>query len=781
MKYNWATTKQTEYQRGLIKKYGYVPAFLSCLSRYIFFHSLMKFAIPLTSLIAQHAKEVLEKNRQLFKELKAEKAVSRIASYSSIGGMILSKKEQEERIRAWDSFWDASKKAKLKSEILTHGQAFGFKTTSFSLFYDTLDKHFEPVEVAEYAKVPAFFLNEFLAVRNGFYTVSTLVKIPFVKDIKTQKDVVVIDRKQTNETFLGTLKNDFEKLLNYSFIAIFLILLWAFRRIELVIITMIPIAVSWMLTTGMMGLFGLQFNIINIIVCTLIFGIGVDYSIFMTAALQKELTYGKRELPTYKTSILLSVTTTILGIGVLVFAKHPALKSIALIAIIGIFSALFITFVIQPLVFGFIVSNRVNKGKPPYEIKRFIHSSLSFLYYGLGGFVISILSVIGMKMLPFPKKRKLKAFHFVFSKFSQSVLMSYPSVRRKIVNNHDENFAKPAIIIANHTSFLDILAIAMLSPKIVFLVSDWVYNSPIFGKGVRLAGFYPVSNGIDNGVEHLREKVQQGFSLMVFPEGTRSEDNNIKRFHKGAFYLAEKLGLDIVPIVIHGYSQVLPKGDFIINGGKTTVEILKRISPEAADFGKDYAARTKKMSAYFKTHYRNMRLRLEGPDYFDKMLINSFAYKETAVISAVKKDLSMHGNSYYALNKLLSDTARIMHVADDYGQLDVLLVLREPQRKVVTFIANEEKRSVAKMNYIVQKRNIIYAESWIDALDNSDDVILISAGIGLNDTENKISEANMIILLRTPHLKDTIVNFGFAIESESEGLIVLKKHDERAL
>ena len=77
----------------------------------------------------------------------------------------------------------------------------------------------------------------------------------------------------------------------------------------------------------------------------------------MTIALQKEHTFGKIELPTYRTSILLSVATTILGIGVLIFAKHPALKSISLIAIIGIFSALLMTFIIQPLVFNFFVKN----------------------------------------------------------------------------------------------------------------------------------------------------------------------------------------------------------------------------------------------------------------------------------------------------------------------------------------------------------------------------------------------------------------------------------------
>jgi 1-acyl-sn-glycerol-3-phosphate acyltransferase len=722
---------------------------------------------------------VLENNTKLFSALEKGKRTFEILNFSSIGGMVLSEKQQQQKIAEWNSFWSASKKVELQQNIILNGAAYGFKDSSFSKFYETLDKSFKPVSATEFMSVKSFFLEEFIAEKNGFYTISTLVKVPndkrdhFVNEIKKQRNIVVIDRQQTNETFLGMLKMNFEKLIDYSFIAIFLILLIAFRRVELVIVTIIPILVSWVLTTGIMAMFGLQFNIINIIVCTLVFGIGVDYSIFMTIALQKEFTFGKSELPTYKTSILLSVATTILGIGVLVFARHPALKSIALIAMIGIYSALLITFILQPLVFKFFADDRVKKARPPFEIKRLIHSTLSFTYYGLSGFLISVIGTIVMKIIPISKKAKLRAFHFLFSKFSQSVLMSYPSITRKISNAHNEKFEKPAVIIANHASFLDILAVAMLDPKIVFLVSDWVYNSPIFGKGVRLAGFYPVSSGIDNGIEHLREKVDQGFSLMVFPEGTRSESNSIQRFHKGAFYLAEKLQLDIIPVVIHGYSEVLPKNDFIINGGTTTVEILARIAPDDIRFGNDYAERTKKMSVFFKAHYQKMRMDLEGPGYFKKMIVNSFDYKEFRVIQSVKKDLQANLEAYHQFKTLFPAKAKILHIANDYGQLDVLLALQEPQRKIVSYIADDDKRAVAKSNYIVSKKNIAYVESVEAIPQNKYDVVLISdKNVGLD----KLAVlTDTIILMRTPNLKQTLHNFGFELESELADILILKK------
>jgi 1-acyl-sn-glycerol-3-phosphate acyltransferase len=728
--------------------------------------------------------EVLNNNNILFAALEKEKKTSQIQNFSSIGGIVFSEAMQKQKIQEWNNFWSTQKKIKLKNQLISNGNIFGFKSNSFSQFYETLDKEFEPIPFSEYAKVKSFFLEEFIAQKNGFYTVSTLVKVPinkrdaFVNKIKAQENIVVIDRQETNETFLGTLKTNFEDLVNYSFIAVFFILVFAFRKIELVIISIIPIMISWIFTTGIMGLFSLQFNVVNIIVCTLIFGIGVDYSIFMTSALQKEHTFGKKQLASYRTSILLSVATTILGIGVLVFAKHPALKSISMISVIGIFSALLITFILQPLVFNFFVTNRVKKGQPPFEIKRLLHSILSFTYYGLGGFLLSVISVLLIKVIPFSKKSKLKAFHFVMSKFMQSVLISYPSIRRKIINTQNEKFEKPAVIIANHTSFLDILAVGMLSPKIIFLVSDWVYNSPIFGKGVRLAGFYPVSSGIDNGIEHLRAKVEQGFSLMVFPEGTRSVDNSIKRFHKGAFFLAEQFQLDIIPVVIHGYSEVLPKGDFVINGGRTTVEILNRISPDDLSFGKNYSERTKKMSTFFKGHYQKMRQDLEGSDYFKKIIFNSFDFKEMEVISAVKDDLNRNLGLYHKLNKYYIDSkAKVLHYGNDYGQLDILLSLQESQRKIVSFIQDEEKRAVAKTNYILKKRNIHYLEDKKDISQNNYNVVLISDK-NIENLEEVTKLADCIILINNTNLKDLIVNFGFKVDVEEDQLIILRKDIE---
>ncbi len=723
--------------------------------------------------------EALQHNSNLFSDLSKEKNQDKILNFSSVGGIVLSQAAQQQKIEKWNSFWTSQKKQFIKSELISEGSQLGFKPTTYNLFFDHLDFDFKPISADDYLKIKALQLQEFITEKNGFYTVSTLVKVApeqrdaFVKSASAKENVIAIDRQQMNETFFSTLKTDFNSLVNYSFVAVILILFFFFRRIELVIISCIPIALTGIVMAGIMGIFGIQMNIFSMIVCTLIFGHGVDFSIFMTSALQKEYSTGVNEIAVYRTSIILAVITTILGIGAMIFAKHPALTSISAVSLIGVFAALIITFIFYPILFKLFLSNRSKKGNPPFQLRTFIHGVLSFAYYGLSGIVMSVFSFTLMPIIPLSAKTKMKGFRYVVSKLMKSVLYSNPFISKKIINIYNETFEKPAVIIANHSSFIDILAIGSLSPKIIFLVSNWVYNSPIFGGIVRKAGFYPVSEGIEGGVEHLRKKVNEGYSLMVFPEGTRSENNVIKRFHKGAFFLAEEFKLDILPVVIHGASEAIPKGDFVIHKSALTVTILERIKPENLSYGNNYAERTKQISVFFKAEYRKIREQLEGPDYFKSMLINSYDYKEIEIGNSVKKDLKQNLETYYHLNEHILPKAKILHLGNDYGQLDVLLALQEPQRKIVSFINDEEKLLIAKTNYFLKKRKIVYAEKLESAFENEFDVLLISDENYKDDLEKNSSNSSFVILVNCSNLKNQFENF--EIISEEKALLVLKK------
>lgn len=674
------------------------------------------------------ANQALTRNAKLSNFLEKEKREGKILSYNSIGKVVLSEKDQQKKIENWQKFWNENKKDRTISELVSNGNKFGFNASAFDRFNENLNKTYSTLSLKNYSAIKALQISEFLSHENGFYTVSNVVKVDenkrdaFVEDVEKNHEALAIDRQQMNENFLGLLKNDFNTLINYSLLAIIFTIILFFRNFELTLLTMFPIVLTGIVTAGLLYFFGLELNIFSTVVCTLVFGVGDDFSIFLTKAMQKEHTTGKNELPTYRISIILAVFTTILSIGSLIFAKHPALHSLALVALIGMFSVIVITSTLYPFWFRFLIIKRTEKGLSPITLRLFLHSVLSFFYYGFFGFLISVCGSVFVRR---SKGKTLEIIKLIVAKFLTSVLYTNFFVRKKVIGNPNEDFSRPAIIIANHTSFLDTLAVAMVSYKIVFLVNDWVYNSPFFGKMVRALGFFPVSQGIENGIEKLREKVNQGYSLIVFPEAERSYNNDVKRFHKGAFYLAEELGIDILPLYIHGNSEVLPKGDFIIYDGSITVKVGDRISRTDERFGKNYSERTKKINAFFREEFARLRNELEDENYFKKKLILSFLYKETEVVKSVKEDFHNNKSVYFELNKHIPKDAVIFHIADDYGQKDILLTFQQAGRKIFSLINNTEKRVVAKNNYPVKTRKLFYIENRSE-INKKIDVLLVS-------------------------------------------------------
>ncbi|MFS4466557.1 1-acyl-sn-glycerol-3-phosphate acyltransferase [Maribacter sp. 2210JD10-5] len=728
--------------------------------------------------------KVMQRNDLIHAELEKLKKDNTIINYTSVGGLVKSNKTQLEKIKDWKRFWTLGKRDTLTKNLIDSGNGLGFKENSFSIFYKWLKKEFQPITLSAYDSVPSLSVNDYIVTdEKGSTTVTSLVKIEasqletIKEHFKTMPNTLFINRKQVNESFLGTLRNDFNSLLLYSLITVILILFVFYRSVSLTLVTGIPIMLTWFLTVGIMGLLGMEFNIFNIIICSFIFGLGVDYSIFITNGLLTEYRTGEKILPTHKTSIILSVITTIAGVGVMVFAKHPVLSTIAKVSLIGIFSAAFVAFTFQPLLFRLFIGS---SKKRPISLRYFVHSVLSFFYFGFSGFLFSIYAWIVMKIDPKSIEKKNLGFHKIVSKLMGSVLYTNPFVKKEIRNPLKETFEKPAMIIANHTSFLDILSIGMLHPKIIFLVNDWVYNSPVFGSAAKLVGAYPVSGGIENGEAYLKEKVAQGFSLIAFPEGTRSTSNKIKRFHKGAFYLAEQFNLDILPVLIHGNSEVLPKGSFVIRDGRITIEILPRITPGNTKYGADYTQKGKLLGAYFRNEFRRLRSDVETNGYWNKTILEHYRFKGERLYKRVKEDLHVNGEIYFSFLHQIDQKESILHISEDSGQLDFLLALDSIDRKIFTFLENPSERALLEHNFLTQQY------SRITVLDNIKEMPAIPINVLLLNikdfnlhllTTKLEQEINTVILFKASRtvVYEELLGFGFSIHVQSDNFIVLTK------
>ena len=109
--------------------------------------------------------------------------------------------------------------------------------------------------------------------------------------------------------------------------------------------------IGWIWILGLMRIFGIQFNIVNIILATFIFGQGDDYTIFVTEGLIRDYRTGRHTSASFLRSIRLSAFIMLAGMGALVLAEHPAMHSLGQITLIGMFVVFVMAIVVPPLLF----------------------------------------------------------------------------------------------------------------------------------------------------------------------------------------------------------------------------------------------------------------------------------------------------------------------------------------------------------------------------------------------------------------------------------------------
>lgn len=649
--------------------------------------------------------EMLRNNEELVKQLKTAAANGWIQKYSSFSNFIPSQALQQQKIKRWNQYWTAEKKQNLLTLLKSEGAKTGFSPTAFNNFENLLTENYNPATADDFAAIKEAFGSEYLIAGKDKFTVINPVRVDksqrqrLYAELNKSASTVILDKQIITNKFVEIIYNDFNSILLYSSLLVFIALLISYGRLELTIITFLPMVITWIWILGIMGLMGLQFNLINIIISTFIFGLGDDFSIFITDGLTEKYKRGKETLASHKVSIFLSAVTVLIGLGALIFAKHPALRSIAFISVIGIFCVVIIGQTVQPFLYNFLVQSRKERGLPPWTIPTLILTFIAFTYYVTVSLTVALIGYILLYLVPYPGKKKRKLFfHYLVRNALWVLTYMMVNVRKRHVGRENMDFSKPALIIANHASFLDILVTVMQHPKLILLTNKWVYYSPVFGKVVQLADYYPVMEGVDPAIEKFVDIVKDGYSIVVFPEGTRSPDGRLKRFHKGAFYLAEQLNLDIVPMLLHGTGDTIKKGDFMVMNAFMTMKFLPRIKPDDKTFGEGYAVRTKKISAYFKTEYEKLREENENARYYRQRLRMNYMYKGPELEWLALKE-SRNEELYDALNKALPRTGTITELGCGYGFTGYMLHFTGWNRTIIGVDTDEEKIDVANNCY----------------------------------------------------------------------------------
>jgi 1-acyl-sn-glycerol-3-phosphate acyltransferase len=146
------------------------------------------------------------------------------------------------------------------------------------------------------------------------------------------------------------------------------------------------------------------------------------------------------------------------------------------------------------------------------------------------------------------------------------------------------------VFMANHLSFIDGPLLFTLIPQNVrVILKKVIFRLPVLGLGMKHVGFVPVDRkGTSGGQASISRAVRQikerGYSFLIFPEGTRSLDGTMGRFRRGGFYLALESGSPILPIVIQGTFETMPKGEFFVKKGRVRVIFQRPIPVQGYDF-----------------------------------------------------------------------------------------------------------------------------------------------------------------------------------------------------
>ena len=173
------------------------------------------------------------------------------------------------------------------------------------------------------------------------------------------------------------------------------------------------------------------------------------------------------------------------------------------------------------------------------------------------------------------------------------------------------NFDKPHLIIFNHQSHLHLMCQLIFSPKMIFLTNYCVWNNPTYGFLIRHAEYYPVREGIEALLPKLRSVAERGYSIAIFPEGTRSKDCSIGRFHQGAFYVSEQLGIDILPMCLYGPGKVLPKKTYALKKGPIYIQVDKPVSRAELEQIGNIKQQTSWMRKRYIKEYENITNQIE--------------------------------------------------------------------------------------------------------------------------------------------------------------------------
>ena len=317
-------------------------------------------------------------------KLDSLKRIGLVKSYTPTDQIFVPLLIQRQRIAAWKNYWTEARLQKVHALINQTAPAAGLNPEGFEPFFELARADYEPNALYRAGIIPEGYLSTLMEQSyDGEYLCFTSVRCAndtvqsktsdyyrICDAIANVPHLMVLDTYYyTIDTLVG-MNEDFNVLQWVSMAFVFVVLLASFRcNLRKTLLAFMPILLSWIIVLGAMALFDVRFNLINIIISTFIFGIGVDYSIFVMNGLTEDGT-DNRLLSYHKTAIFFSAVILIVTVASMLVARHPAIRSVGFATLVGLVSAVVLSYVVQPAVWYWMKGKKVKRRFKGKKVKK---------------------------------------------------------------------------------------------------------------------------------------------------------------------------------------------------------------------------------------------------------------------------------------------------------------------------------------------------------------------------------------------------------------------------
>jgi 1-acyl-sn-glycerol-3-phosphate acyltransferase len=198
--------------------------------------------------------------------------------------------------------------------------------------------------------------------------------------------------------------------------------------------------------------------------------------------------------------------------------------------------------------------------------------------------VVATLVLGAFAFITYPFDRGGKVGHY-YAKLWGKVALLVNRVEVRVQGMEQLNGKGPYIFMSNHQGYYDIFAfLSHLPYQFKWLAKKELFSIPFFGWAMAAVGYISIDRGgTRDTVEAMNEatqRIRDGMSVVIFPEGSRSPDGSIQPFKKGGFTLAIKSKVPIVPVAISGSRDIIPKGKLAVSSGEIRIAIGQPMETE---------------------------------------------------------------------------------------------------------------------------------------------------------------------------------------------------------